>query len=137
MDLIWRIAQVIVPVFFIVAVGYGWGRRARPDLTAFNRIVLDVLSPLLVYTALAGKEFRLADHALLLAGGAALILLTGLVAWGVARAESIGMTGVAAGQAAGIALGCALGAVAWALTVNGRSSEKRARSSGPLAEEGQ
>lgn len=86
MDLIWRIAQVIVPVFFIVAVGYGWGRRARPDLTAFNRIVLDVLSPLLVYTALAGKEFRLEDHALLLAGGAALILLTGLVAWGVARA---------------------------------------------------
>ena len=45
MDLIWRIAQVIVPVFFIVAVGYGWGRRARPDLTAFNRIVLDMLAP--------------------------------------------------------------------------------------------
>ncbi len=86
MELILRIAQVIVPVFFIVAVGYGWGRRARPDLTTFNRIVLDVLSPLLVYTALAAKEFRLGDHALLLAGGAALILLTGLVAWGVARA---------------------------------------------------
>jgi MFS family permease len=59
------------------------------------------------------------------------------LAWGVARAEAIGMTGVAAGQAAGIALGCALGAVAWALTVNGRSNEKRARSAGRLAEEGQ
>jgi malate permease and related proteins len=86
MELIWRIAQVIVPVFFIVAVGYGYGRRARPDLTAFNRIVLDVLSPLLVYTALAAKEFRLADHTLLLAGGAALILLTGVAAWALARA---------------------------------------------------
>ena len=59
------------------------------------------------------------------------------LAWGVARAEAIGMTGVTAGQAAGVALGCALGGVAWALTVNGRSNEKRARSAGRLAEEGQ
>ena len=86
MDLLWRIAQVIVPVFFIVAVGYAYARRTRPDLTVFNRIVLDVLSPLLVYTALAGKEFRWQDHVPLLGGGAALILLTGAVAWLVARA---------------------------------------------------
>jgi predicted permease len=85
MNLAWRIAEVIVPVFFIVAVGYAYGRRTRPDLTAFNRIVLDVLSPLLVYTALAGKEFRLEDHTLLLAGGALLILATGVVAWLLAR----------------------------------------------------
>lgn len=85
MELAWRIAQVIVPVFLIVAIGYGYGRRARPDLTAFNRIVLDVLSPLLVYTALAGKEFRLGDHTLLLAGGAILILATGVAAWLLAR----------------------------------------------------
>jgi predicted permease len=86
MDLVARIAQVIIPVFFIVAVGYFYARRVRPDLAGFNRIVLDVMSPLVVYTALAGKEFRLADHALLLAGGAALILLTGLLASAVARA---------------------------------------------------
>lgn len=86
MDLVVRIAQVIVPVFFIVAVGYAYGRRARPDLHAFNRIVLDVLSPLLVYTALAGKEFRWQEHVGLLAGGALLILLTGAVAWALARA---------------------------------------------------
>jgi predicted permease len=85
MDLAWRIAQVIVPVFLIVAVGYAYGRRTRPDLSAFNRIVLDVLSPLLVYTALAAKEFRLGDYGPLLAGGAILILATGAVAWGLAR----------------------------------------------------
>lgn len=86
MDLIARIAQVIIPVFLIVAIGYGYGRRARPDLTAFNRIVLDVLSPLLVYTALAGKEFRWQEHVTLVAGGAILILATGAVAWVLARA---------------------------------------------------
>lgn len=85
MDLLWRIAQVIVPVFFIVAVGFAYGRRTRPDLTAFNRIVLDVLSPLLVYTALAGKEFRLQDHGALLAGGAILIPACGVAAWLLAR----------------------------------------------------
>ena len=85
MELLQRIAQIIVPVFFIVAVGYAFGRRARPDLGAFNRIVLDVLAPMLVYTALAAKDFRLADHGLLLAGGAVLILACGAVAWGLAR----------------------------------------------------
>jgi malate permease and related proteins len=43
MELITRIAQVIIPVFFIVALGYFYGRRARPDLTTFNRIVLAVV----------------------------------------------------------------------------------------------
>ena len=85
MELAARIAQVIIPVFLIVAIGYGYGRRARPDLTSFNRIVLDVLSPLLVYTALAAKDFRLQDHLLLLAGGTLLILGSGLVAWALAR----------------------------------------------------
>ena len=85
MELAARIAQVIVPVFFIVAVGYAYGRRARPDLAPFNRIVLDVLAPALVYTALAAKEFRLGDHAVLLHGGALLILASGAAAWLVAR----------------------------------------------------
>jgi predicted permease len=86
MDLIVRIAQVIVPVFFIVAVGFFYGRRTRPDLTIFNRVVLDVMAPVLVYTALAAKEFQLRDHTTLLLGGALLILGSGLLAWLLARA---------------------------------------------------
>ncbi|WP_296356701.1 AEC family transporter [Ramlibacter sp.] len=85
MELLARIAQVIVPVFLIVALGFLYGRRARPDLGAFNRIVLDVLSPLLVYTALAGKDFHLGDYGPLLLGGALLILGSGAIAWAVAR----------------------------------------------------
>lgn len=85
MDLLVRIAQIIVPVFLIVAIGYGFARRVRPEMGGFNRIVLDVLSPLLVYTALAGKEFRWQDHVALVGAGALLILLSGAVAWGVAR----------------------------------------------------
>jgi predicted permease len=86
MELAWRILQVIVPVFFIVAVGYCYGRRTRPDLTVFNRIVLDVLAPLLTYTALAAKEFRWQDHVPLLVAGTVVILASGLAAWLLARA---------------------------------------------------
>ena len=38
MELLLRIAQVIVPVFLIVAIGFGYGRRRQPDLRAFNRM---------------------------------------------------------------------------------------------------
>lgn len=86
MELIQRIAGIIVPVFMIVVVGYAYGRRARPDLTSFNRIALDVLSPMLVYTALASRDFRWRDQLPLLAAGALLIVLTGVAAWAVARA---------------------------------------------------
>lgn len=86
MELAQRIAQVMIPVFFIVALGYGYGRHSRPDLTVFNRIVLDVLSPLLVYSALADRDFRLGEHTLLLAGGALCILASGAAGWAVARA---------------------------------------------------
>jgi malate permease and related proteins len=87
MELVTRIGEVIVPVFFIVAIGFLYGRRARPELTAFNRIVLDVLAPALVYSALAAKEFHLQDHAVLLLGGTLLILCSGALAWLLARAS--------------------------------------------------
>lgn len=86
MELISRISDVIIPVFLIVAVGYAYAQRSPPDLSVFNRIALDVLAPVLVYSALAAKDFRMADHLPLLIGGTALILGGGLLAWPVARA---------------------------------------------------
>ena len=85
MDLLTRIADVIIPVFLIVAIGYGYARRKVLDLSTFNRIALDVLAPVLVYSALAAKDFRLVDHVPLLMGGTVLILGSGLLAWPLAR----------------------------------------------------
>lgn len=86
MALIARIADIIIPVFLIVAIGYAYARRHAPDMAVFNRIALDVLAPLLVYSALATDDFRIGDHTLLLMGGAVLILSSGLLAWPLARA---------------------------------------------------
>lgn len=86
MDLIARIADIIIPVFLIVAIGYGYARRRPPDLSSFNRISLDVLAPLLVYSALASRDFAIGEHVPLLIGGTALILGSGLLAWPLAKA---------------------------------------------------
>jgi malate permease and related proteins len=85
LELIARIADVIIPVFLIVAIGYGYARRKAPDMSAFNRIALDVLAPLLVYSALASKDFHLTEQGSLLVGGTVLILGSGLLAWPLAK----------------------------------------------------
>ena len=85
MDLIARIADVIIPVFLIVAIGFAYARRQAPDMSAFNRIALDVLAPMLVYSALASRDFVIADHLVLLVGAAVIILGGGLLAWPLAR----------------------------------------------------
>ena len=85
MDLINRIADVIIPVFLIVAIGYGYARRRAPDMSVFNRIALDVLAPVLVYSALSSRDFHLAEHVPLLIGGTVLILGGGLLAWPLAH----------------------------------------------------
>ena len=80
-----RVVSVIGPVFLIVAIGYGYGRRNQPDLRSFNHVSLHVLGPLLVFTSLAGEDFRLEGNVAFVAGGVAVILVSGLAAWPVAR----------------------------------------------------
>src|SRR5882762_4576408 len=79
-----RIVSVIAPVFLIVAIGYGYGRRNKPDLKTFNHVSLHVLGPLLVFTSLAGEDFQLEGNLAFVAAGAAVILVSGLIAWPVA-----------------------------------------------------
>lgn len=86
MELIQRVGEVITPVFLIVALGWLYGRRHRSmDLSVVNRLVLDVMTPLLVYSALASRDFHLAEHSVLLAGGALLIAGSGAGGWLIAK----------------------------------------------------
>lgn len=85
MELMDRVAEVIIPVFLIVGIGYAYALRSPPDLSGFNRIAPDLLAPLLVYTALASKDFDIMAHLPLLFGGTVLILGGGLAAWGLTR----------------------------------------------------
>ncbi len=80
-----RILQIILPVFAIVAAGFFYGRTARPDTAGANQMNMDVFVPVLVLSALTSKEFDLWASRWLVAGGLAVILGSGLVAWPVAR----------------------------------------------------
>ena len=80
-----RVLGIILPVFLIIALGFGWARRSRPDMTWVNRINVNVLAPALIFTALAGKDFDLAANALLIAGCIGVVLGSGLLGWPFAK----------------------------------------------------
>lgn len=84
-----RILGIILPVFIIIAVGYGYarlrGERVRADMLSVNRVSMDVLCPLLIFSALAAKDFDLARSGLLILAGVIISLGSGLIAWPVAR----------------------------------------------------
>jgi malate permease and related proteins len=80
-----RLAGIILPVFLIVAVGYFYARRTKPDMATVNRISMEVLAPALVFSALASKDFDLIGNAWLILAGVVVILGSGLLAWPVAR----------------------------------------------------
>lgn len=85
MDLVLRILGIITPVLIISAIGYGYGRWRRPDMTSLNRLSTDLLFPLLVFSAMADKDFYLLNYLPLIGGGVAILAGSGLLGWGVAR----------------------------------------------------
>jgi predicted permease len=84
-----RILGIILPVFIIIALGYAYarmrGEQVRTDMGSVNRVSMDVLCPLLVFSALAAKDFDLARNGMLILAGVLICLGSGLLAWPVAR----------------------------------------------------
>ena len=89
MEVFERILGIILPVFIIIALGYVYARwrgdSVKADMTAVNRVSMDVLCPLLVFTALAAKDFDIAHNGTLILAGVLISLGSGLLAWPVAR----------------------------------------------------
>lgn len=80
-----RLAGIILPVFSIIALGWLYARRVKPDMSAVNRISMNVLAPALVFSALASKDFDVAANRLLIVGSIGVVLGSGLLAWPFAR----------------------------------------------------
>lgn len=84
-----RILGVILPVLFIALSGYLYARVRRStikaDIAAVNRLSMEVLCPLLVFTGLAGKEFNIASNGRLILAGVLISLGSGLLAWPIAH----------------------------------------------------
>src|SRR5450432_4780754 len=80
-----RLLGIILPVFLVIALGFVYARRAQPDMTWVNRINLNVLSPALIFSALASKDFDLAANRALILGAIGVVIGSGLLAWPFAK----------------------------------------------------
>lgn len=83
--LIFRLLAILFPIFGIVAAGYFYGRKHRPEMAVANRLNMDVFVPALVFAAMAGKSFDLVAYAPLALGGFLVLATCGLLAWPVSR----------------------------------------------------
>lgn len=81
-----RIVSIVFPIFIIVLAGYAYGRKHRPEMIAANRMNMEVFLPALIFSALAGKSFDLAQNVSLAIGAAVVVLGSGLLAWPLAHA---------------------------------------------------
>lgn len=84
MELVIRIIGIITPVLIISAMGYAYGRFRKPDMTWINRLSTDLLYPMLIFTAMASKDFHILEYLPVIGGALAVLLGSGLMAWGVA-----------------------------------------------------
>ena len=89
MDVISRIAGIILPVFLIIAAGYVYarlrGEQVAEDMAGISRVNVELLSPVLLFSALASRDFDLVANLPLILAGILISLGSGLLAWPVAR----------------------------------------------------
>ena len=89
MEMFERILGIILPVLVVIGVGYVYarlrGESVRTDMVPVNRVSMEVLCPLLIFTALAAKDFDVAHNVSLIAAGVLISLGSGLLAWPLAR----------------------------------------------------
>ncbi|WP_407280464.1 AEC family transporter [Aromatoleum evansii] len=81
-----RIVSIVFPIFIIVLAGYVYGRKHKPEMIAANRMNMEVFLPALIFSALAGKSFDLAQNVAVAVGAAVVVLGSGLLAWPLAQA---------------------------------------------------
>ncbi len=80
-----RIAGITFPIYALVAIGYLYGRRKRPDIGVANQLNMEIFVPALIFAALASKAFDIAQNLPLLIGATVVVLGTGLLAWPISR----------------------------------------------------
>lgn len=80
-----RILGIILPVFTIIALGYFYARRVKPEMAVVNHLSMNVLAPALVFSALASKNFDVVENRLLILGSIGVVVGSGLLSLPVAR----------------------------------------------------
>jgi predicted permease len=84
-ELVERIAGIMVPVLSLTIVGWLYARRFAPDMSSINRVNMELFAPALIFSALASRGFSIAENRWLLLASALIVLGSGVLALVVAR----------------------------------------------------
>ena len=84
-----RIAEILFPIFALVAVGYLYGRKHQPEMAVANQLNMDIFLPALVFATFAGKSFALSDYGWLALATTLVVIVPGLLAWPLARSLGV------------------------------------------------
>ncbi|RTL56860.1 MAG: AEC family transporter [Rhodocyclaceae bacterium] len=85
MDLALRITAILFPMFALTGLGYWYARRHATDMSAANRINMDVFVPALIFSGLSARSYDLASYGGLALGMVILVLGSGAAAWVLAK----------------------------------------------------
>jgi predicted permease len=80
-----KIATITLPIFTLVLVGFLYSRQVKPDLGGANKLVVDIALPVLIFISLSAKSFDPVSALSFTGASVALIVLSGLIAWPLAR----------------------------------------------------
>lgn len=83
--MLYRIVSIVFPLFAVVMAGFLYARKCNPDMAAANRMNIEIFMPALIFTALAGKSFNLADNVPIALGTLVVVAGSGVLAWPLAR----------------------------------------------------
>ncbi|MEE1673443.1 AEC family transporter [Agarivorans aestuarii] len=75
----WQILSIVAPLIIIVMLGLIYGRKHRPDISAANRMNMEIFCPALIFSVLANTQLELADYSELLLASIWVVLGSGLV----------------------------------------------------------
>lgn len=80
-----HIFSIVAPLFLIVAVGYFYGARMRPEMRITNQLVMDIFMPALIFHVMIQDDFSPVQYVTLVIAGTLLMLGSGLIALVFAR----------------------------------------------------
>ena len=80
-----KIAEITLPIFVIVLIGFFYSRKVKPDLGGANKLVVDIALPVLIFTSLSSKAFNPQTAVLFAAASVLLIVASGVLAYPLVR----------------------------------------------------
>ncbi len=80
-----QVFNIVAPLFLIVATGYFYGARVRPEMRITNQLVMDVFVPALIFHVMVQDSFMPSQYLWLVIGGSLLMLGSGVLAFSLAR----------------------------------------------------